>query len=127
MPWVDTLGYVNGGGNGGAYIKSGFGALNAPVHLPHGAVVTSMKAYFDDSSAADMTVILYGLNIAGCCYTTMARIDSTGNPGIDNLTDSTIAFSTIDNVNKSYLVKVYSTGWSSSLKIHGVVITYTVN
>ena len=48
LPWDDTLPYKNGGVGGGAYLKNIAGTLTAPVHLPHEAVVTYIKAYFND-------------------------------------------------------------------------------
>ena len=127
LPRTDTLGYVNGGGNGGAYIKSGSGGLSAPVHLPHGALVTSVTAYFNDSSAADLSVSLLRQPIAGSGYQNLSLLDSSGISGLGNKTDSTINSASINNLTRSYLVYVFSTSWGSSLRIMGVVITYTVS
>ena len=127
VPRDDTYPYKNGGFTGGAYIKSGLGYLVAPVHLPHGAVVTSMKAYVNDISAADMDITLWGQPMAGAGYFEMAKLFPSGNSGLGNRTDSTINFATIDYLNRSYLVQLYSQDWSSSLRIMGVVISYTVS
>ena len=128
MPENDTLTYSNWGGSGGAYIKSGSGALVAPVHLPHGALVTSVKAYYYDIAAtANIILRLYDLDMATGGYNLLSSAASPGNSGYVNTTDLTIGNATVDNVNRGYLVQATSVSWSSDLKIMGVVITYTVN
>jgi hypothetical protein len=119
--------YQNTYGNGGAYISSGSGALVAPVHLPHGAVVTEFKVFFDDTSSNDMTVYLFRQNMLGGGYTILADVSSTGISGYGSQTDTTISPATIDNTAYSYHVHAYSTAWGSSLKIKGALITYTIS
>jgi len=120
------VGYTNTYGNGGAYINSGSGALVASVHLPDGAQVTALKAYFNDTSAADMSATLHRFYHGGGSYVTMASVGSSGTGGAMTDTDTTITNATIDNAAYGYLIYAFSDGWSSSLKLKSVVITYTV-
>jgi hypothetical protein len=99
----------------------------APVHLPHGAVVTEFKVFFDDTSSNDMTVYLFRQNMLGGGYTILADVSSTGISGYGSQTDTTISPATIDNTAYSYHVHAYSTAWGSSLKIKGALITYTIS
>jgi hypothetical protein len=51
--------YVNTYGCGGASIAASAGnALVAPVHLPHGAVITKFKVFFKTTSPKHMDVAL---------------------------------------------------------------------
>ncbi len=116
--------YFNTYGNGGAYIISGSGALVAPVHLPHGAVVTEFRVFFYDTSSSDMTVSLDLQGMSGG-YSTMARVSSSGAPGYMSETDTTISSATIDNLAYSYLIYAFCPAWDGgNLKIKGAVIRY---
>jgi hypothetical protein len=123
----ENVDYRNTYGNGGAYMVTGTGAMVAPVHLPHGAEVIELKAFFDDNSGSDMSVSLYGLNLNGGAYTPMASVTSTGISGYGTGTDTSITNATIDNTSRGYLIYAYSSSWSSSLKIMGALVTYTIN
>jgi hypothetical protein len=116
--------YFNTYGNGGAYIVSGIGALVAPVHLPHGAVVTEFRVYYYDNSAGnlDVSLLKQGFNSA---YVNLAEVTSSGTPGYSNGVDTTIYSATINNTNGSYLVNAYSDAWDYNLKIKAAVIVYT--
>jgi len=122
---ASNVDFGNSWGNGGAYISSGYGALVAPVHLPHGAVVTEFEVFFDDTSTSDMSV---GLQLQGLSggYADLANVSSSGVSGYGSSKDTSISFSTINNTNNSYSVRAYSSGWSSALMIKAALITYTV-
>ena len=126
-PRDDTATYSKGLGLGGAYLKSGSGGLVAPVHLPHGAVVTSVKAYFYDNLVSDISLTLDRHDLAFPIYERMAAVTLSGISANGNVTDSTISRATISNQNYSYLVTAFSNGWNGDLRIIGVVITYTVS
>ena len=123
---ASNVDFGNSWGNGGAYISSGSGALVAPVHLPHGAVVTSFAVFFDDTSSNDMSVSLMLQGMSGG-YGTMASLSSSGISGYGSRETSSISSSTIRNTDYSYAVRAYSAAWSSALKIKGALITYTVS
>jgi hypothetical protein len=121
---ASDVAFGNSWGMGGAYISSGTGVLVAPVHLPHGAIVTSFKVFFNTNAA--LTVGLQCIPMASGSYYTMASVTSTAG-GYNNATDTTISSATVDNTNYSYHIRAYNTAWSSSLVIMGAVITYTIS
>ena len=128
QPWSSTLGYYFNGPSPGVRISDSSGGLLAPVFLPNGAEVTSMKAYiYDNQSAGDMTVRLYSQTMAPASNDLMAIVDSSGISFEGTSTDSTISEATIDNQNRSYMVEVSSSSWSTELIFVGVLITYTVS
>ena len=122
---ASNVDFGNSWGNGGAYINSGYGALVAPVHLPHGAVVTRFEVFFSDTSSsdADVRLQLQGLSSS---YTVMAQVSSSGISGYGSGTDASISNATISNTSRSYAVRAYSSSWDSSLRIKAALITYTV-
>jgi hypothetical protein len=112
---------------GGAYIYTGSGALVAPVHLPHGAVVTELKVFFNDTSTSNMTVYLARLNLSSGGYVFMAAVDSSGISGYGSKTDTTISYATIDNTAYGYHIHAWSDSWDSNLKIMGALVVYTIS
>lgn len=120
-----NVAYFNTYACGGANITSGGGALVAPVHLPHGAVVTEFKVFFNDTSANDMDVSLYRHALSGCGYSGVAAVTSSGTAGYYSISDTSILNNVIDNTQFSYHVNAFSDAWDPNLKIKGAVITYT--
>jgi hypothetical protein len=120
--------YWNTYGNGGAYVgATGCHALVAPVHLPHGATVTSFKIFFNDSSAGNLRVWLYKQFLTGGGYSSLAYLETSGTPGYSSLTNSSISSPTVSNTSTSYHVYVYSCDWDSNLRIKGALVTYTIS
>lgn len=120
--------FLTSGGTGGSYlIVTGWGWLAAGVHLPHGAVVTNFKVVVNDDVAGDLTVTLAKQYDSGSVA--MAEVTSSGTPGIQTYTDSTISSATIDNDLHSYKVRVYSADWPGTftLSIKRAVVEYTMN
>ena len=119
------VGYSNSFGNGGAYLTSvGSGAMAAPVHLPHGAVVKSMVARFYDNSSSDIS-LTFSCQLATGGYSTYASVSSSAVSGYG---DATASFTrTINNSgNCSYHVRAFSSSWDgSNLRIHRVIFSYT--
>jgi hypothetical protein len=119
-------------GDGGTFVSTGgSGVLVAPVHLPDGAVVTEFKVYFVDNSAGNFTALLLARGHAALGANLMAEVDTsdvTASSSIQSLTDNTVINQTIDNINRSYLVRVGSDNWpgTADLRITGVVVTYTI-
>ena len=118
--------YRNSYETGGAYIYSGSGALVAPVHLPHNAVVISFEVFFYDGSTSDMVVYLQRLVLDGGGYQRMAEVPSSGTSGYNSSVDTTISYATIDNTAYGYNVYAWSDSWSNSFRIMGAVLTYTI-
>ena len=120
--------YVNSAGNGGAYVDAaGFQVMAAPIDLPHGATVTAFKVFFYDASASDLTVTLQRQWLTDGYYTSMASTTSSGTGGYDDDVDTSINEPVVDKLAYGYLVYAYSSNWSSSLRIKGAVITYTID
>jgi len=120
---ASDVAFGNSWGMGGAYITSGTGALVAPVQLPHGAVVTSFKVFFNTNAA--LTASLQYHPMASGAFWTMGSV--TSGTGYNNRTDTSINYATIDNTSNCYFIRAYSSSWSSSLNIMGAVITYTIS
>ena len=123
---VTNVDYTNGYGMGGAYLYSGSGGMHATVDLPQGAIVTSLKVYFNDTSSADVSVTLQKQYYTGG-YADLASVSSSGISGYMNGTDPSIDNATINKLNAGYMLYAYSMSWSSALRIMGAVITYTVS
>ena len=99
----------------------------APVHLPHGATVTSITGWFYDISAYDLTCSLYRRVVGGGGINEMASIDSSGVSGETCVTDSFIQYPNIDNSSSTYYVYVRfsSVDTGPALKFRNASITYT--
>jgi hypothetical protein len=117
-----------------AYIYSGIGDLQAPVYLPHGAVVTSFKVFFRDYSSSDIDMnfyridLMYPIALSFPVMSVLANVSSAGISGFGSKTDSTINNSTIDNTQYGYYVRAESGSWNSdNLSVIGAVITYTIS
>ena len=120
--------YVNGTGMGGAYLVSGGGSMYASVNLPQGSVVTSLTVYYYDNSTADVTVSFQKQYYGGGYSGDYATVTSSGSSTTYRSgTDSTISSATVDKLNGGYQLQAFSSSWSSSLKVMGAVITYTIN
>lgn len=122
------VGYTNSFANGGAYLTDiGLsGAMAAPVHLPHGAVVKSVVARFNDNSSSDISITFACQRETGG-YINYASLSSSG---ISGYGDATAALTrTIDNSGPcSYHLRAFSSSWAgSNLRVHRVVISYTLN
>lgn len=114
----------------GAFIVSGSGTMVAPVHLPHGAVITEFRAYYMDNSTADMSIVLRARDFTDPDMITnyeMASLSTYGTSGNTNQSITSVSWNTVDNQNRSYVVVASSSSWSSSLRIVGAVVAYKVN
>lgn len=109
---------------GGAYFLSSTEGMVAAVHLPNGAVVAKMTAYFSDNGiAVDLRVMLRP-NIG---FTPLATITTSGTPGDGNLYDNSISNPVIDNSTKAYVLDAIPINgqWpSANIIIHRVIIEY---
>ncbi|MDJ0869695.1 MAG: hypothetical protein QNK03_26590 [Myxococcota bacterium] len=106
------------------------GAISAPVHLPHGAVVTAVDAYFIDASDADLTLRLERIALDDVVPSELAEITSAGNSGDAGLilqgSETSISSATIDNTSFAYRFRVFAMPWDgASLGVASVRITYT--
>jgi hypothetical protein len=123
-----------GGGLGQAYLDSSVAAgyMFAPVYLPDGATVTSMRAHLIDRFGSSDLVVelrtraLFMDDIDP--YTVMASIATSGTgPGVQTLDSNTIVSPVIENTSWGYNIAVLSNDWAGPLTaVKGVRITYTV-
>jgi hypothetical protein len=108
------------------YADSTYRYHYAPVHLPHGAQVTSVIVLYDDDSTYNVTVGLYRANIynrtqqAMCSWTSSADTSAHLTYKIQPIT-----YGYINNTGYGYYVYVYFNGGAgSSLEIEGIRINY---
>ncbi len=114
----------------GAFITSGSGTMVAPVHLPHGAVITEFRAYYMDNTTADMSIVLRARDFTDpdmMMNYEMASLSTYGTSGNTNQSTTWVSWNTIDNQNRSYVVVASSSSWSSNLRIVGALVGYKVN
>ncbi len=119
-----------------AYLRgpTGRGDLIAPVHLPHGAEITSITVYFHDSDGSeDVNFWLFRQLLGGTSVSTVASGASSGTPGNTSITQPPVSvpFGTIDNNAYTYKLRIelgyYNTSTFGSIlnKVYAVRITYT--
>ena len=117
-------------GYGGSYIfDTGAGWLDAGLHLPQGAVIQRFKVITDDNATGNLSVSIDRRAHTSGAFATLASISTSGTPGIQTQTDTSIQNPTIDNNTYAYHVRVYCVNWpgTSSLKIKGAVVEYTID
>lgn len=116
---------------GGAYIANapGTGSLTAPIHLPHGARIISLRFDFHDASASQN--LIGQLVIQNTTFfTPYAGIESTGSSGFNTQTINYNPGIQVDNQSFTYRVAVSAnTGaWNTSdLRIVRVIIGYEMS
>ncbi len=114
----------------GAFIALGSGTMVAPVHLPHGAVITEFRAYYTDNSTADLYIVLRAREFTDPHMMTnyeMASFSTYGTSGNTNQSTTQVSWNTVDNQNRSYVVVASSSAWSPDLRIVGALVGYTIN
>jgi hypothetical protein len=128
VPVNHLLQYELNSGFGGASITSGSGDLVHSVHLPHGAVITDLRVYFEGVTGKTVGVTLQRMSLTGGSYDNLASVSSAEPPpAFHNGNDNSIVEGTVDNLNYSYNLVATSSSWSPSLKVMGAVITYTIS
>jgi len=99
---------------------------HAPVHLPHGAVVTNLKVQiFDNSAAVAATVELYRISAGSA--TLMVACSAINSPTTQIINNNSITYSVIDNSAYSYGLRIIGDqSGGTNLRFYHVKITYTV-
>ncbi len=112
-----------------AFISTGSAeTLAAPVNLPHGATVTSIRAIFFDNTDQDLQIrfLMTRIGLAGTYI--LSTINTTGTGTAERTLNSYPLAYSIDNDNEFYTVSVSPvTGdtWMNSLMyIKAIVFTY---
>jgi len=102
---------------------------DAPVHLPHGAVITALQLVADDTGDnRNATLRLGRLPMDGSSFENFAEVSTTGSAGHQRRTTTTITRPNVDNGNYFYYVSIE---WlkpdNGEIVIYGARITYTVS
>lgn len=113
----------------GAYTytyTAGTTAWYAPVNLPHGAVVTELRAWLYDNDASYNVDVLLCRQTGGSAYT-MAEVSSTGSSTVYiQYANSSISYSTIDNLAYAYFLYGMLRSGNSNHRLCQVCIRYTI-
>ncbi|MDO7873826.1 hypothetical protein Q5H93_03710 [Hymenobacter sp. ASUV-10] len=103
-------------------------AFRAPVHLPQGAVITSITLLGYDFVTPNLTADLITYTATSSANrTTLTTAASSGTPGYTSVNSATIA-TTVDNDNNTYSVRVsFGAVNTNGLTLRGVRVNYTIN
>ena len=136
-PIVDdsTVGFVAGSASPGAYFTAGAGdTMVAPLSLPHGATIQSLKVSLYDAGSTTLYCYLYRIDLAAGTYATLAGVGSSGSSGLATYLDSTITSGAalVDNDKYAYCLRVWHccSAWSSqssNVRIVGARVAYTTS
>jgi hypothetical protein len=101
-------------------------SLVAPVHLPHGSVVTGFEAVISDYDSENLGLALRRVRREFADWAYLASVVSSGTPGDTSISAGVIFNQNIDNTTFSY--EVIDSGNSNvDLRVIGAVITYTLD
>lgn len=107
-------------------------AFVAPVQLPNGAIIQSIRAAVWDNSTSSLSVELVRNDMLNPAFSTLFSVASVGaSPSTVILVDSTSSVpSPVNNLTHAYFVYVTCPGsWAtemSNLRFQGITITYTL-
>ncbi len=102
------------------------------VHLPEGAVVTSLMGGFnDDMSDGNLEVLLYRINLTTGAWALMASCQSTGSGGFITNTDSSVDSTPISMANHAFVLYLQKGGAGTpdsddTLELIGASIGYSL-
>ncbi|MBL4590738.1 MAG: hypothetical protein JKY96_02135 [Phycisphaerales bacterium] len=118
--------------NGGVYQASaGPGTLFAPLHIPNGALITSITVYCSDTALGTMNVsVSYESNINPGFLIPMSQASTLGSNGANLvISGNSPTNATIHYASRNYFVSVASSNWpgGSSLQLGSVVVEYTID
>ena len=114
--------------------NDGDNVIMAPVHIPHGATVTSVRVYYRDNSNQSMTFYIHRTTCVSSAfvppsvfmttqYTTSGQISDFRNWGLG----VTTAYRVIDNLNYCYFFVAECADWDElSIGIRCIKISYTM-
>ncbi len=104
------------------------GTYIAGVHLPHGAIVTSFKVFWDrdDAAASGVISLLLTNNVGGGGI--LATADSDASSGFHTVEDTSINNATIDNSINSYGIEMTldPNNLATEIRFMGAIIKYTI-
>lgn len=119
--------------NSYAYNTTSTTKIFAPVDLPDGATVNSVRIYYNDNSSSnnlEFSLFRRDIDLPNSIGTTMAHGFSSGTPGFTSFIDSGITNPVIDNSSYFYEINVQpavNNQWSGNLiSAKSVLITYSL-
>jgi hypothetical protein len=130
MPDNTSKNYARCSGQGEVYGTTAgqTAAFDAPVNLPHGAVITKVEALVKDSDASqDIAISFLKKQDPGLGFILIANFSTSGSPGVTTISSTALSH-TVDNSNGAYQVRGFWTVPSTplNLALYLVRITYTV-
>ncbi|MDC0231324.1 hypothetical protein OAK19_05100 [Aureispira] len=115
------------------YFRTGgtsFGYATVSLNLPDGAIITQLEGWlYDNLTTNPVRIEIMRQQLGSSTTTYIARVESTTantSTAVQNLTDNSISYSTIDNSIYSYHLRFTGRQNSSNTRLYGVKVTYTV-
>lgn len=124
-PRENDVSWAAGGEGGCLYVTAGDAStiFNTPVYLPQGAVVNSLRMYYDDTSGSDSVAFFTVYDLYGSIVQEWS-VSSSGNTG-NGFSDSAVINHTIDYDVYNYLVNYRPTVVGTTLQLCGFRIFFT--
>ncbi len=125
--------YYDGTTNYGSYVRTNdlaTAVLQAPVQLPNGSTVTSMRVYWSDNdNTITGTIYLYRSNFTAIPLEMASVTTSDTGGSVTSAPDSSINYDQIDNSQYTYYVsaRLPSKNSTNYVGLYGVVIEYTID
>jgi len=104
--------------------------VHAPIHLPNGATITSLKLYwFRNDAAASGQAKLLRLRLVDTNVYELAAANSDSSAGHHEVEDTTINEPIVDNTNYAYFLELLIAPNDAKGDVYakGAVITYSVD
>jgi len=128
-PITSNMEWSNYFGHSISYEPYFYGGMEAPVQLPHGAVITEMTFYWmDNDTTYDSGLTLYRSTM-GFSHDKIASASSGYNsvfPFTGSSTDSSPSNAVVDNSQYSYFLSYTQSYFSTQLWCSGATIKYTI-
>lgn len=114
--------------SGLAYLNSGVGSIKCALYLPHNAILTNIRAYYQDNDVTnDLTFYLERTPHSGTSTFITPLTSSSGNNSSIQFLDLSGFPLTINNLTNSYKITVTQksgTAWSTFMGVSSIVVTY---
>lgn len=124
-PRENNVDYVTSGSGGCVHVSGGssFTVWNAPVHLPQGALVETLRMYYHDTSGSNSSGWLTVYDLYGDIVQEWT-VNSSGNLG-NSFNDSVVINHTIDYSVYSYVLNWRPNVTGSTMQLCGFRVFYT--
>lgn len=114
----------------GTYVTGGSNLIVAPLNLPDGAIIKTLKGnFYNNGIASSVLLTIYRVTMASGALTTVATFTSTTNTGnFASSANPTIdAYAIVDNANYSYFLGMSAYPWSgTNVRFIGAQVIYTI-